>query len=267
MSTAKQTAFCVDSVQGPGGVLWLDGNGKVTAGNGTLANPVPNALSLAHIEGCPGSTAICRASCYVHGLKAAQPALYRTYEHNSRMVQGILEMRHRDAIKWASLMADYISKNCKHGFRWHVSGDIFSKGHAMWIAEVCRMSPQVRHWIYTRSFDLMEPLCDVALTELNDGNLVVNLSADAENYAAALEASLRTSYRICYLTTDGKVPPELKRTDVIFPDYHLRSKDGDTPQWFANLLPFHKKMVCPVDFHGKSEARRCGPCSRCMVKS
>ena len=36
--------------------LYIDGNSKITAGNGSYDDPKPNALSLPHISTCPGAT-------------------------------------------------------------------------------------------------------------------------------------------------------------------------------------------------------------------
>lgn len=67
-TSAAATAFCGHKLTIPGlddgHHLWLDGNGKITAGNGTLDDPKPNAFSLVEIEDCPGSTPSCRTACY-----------------------------------------------------------------------------------------------------------------------------------------------------------------------------------------------------------
>jgi hypothetical protein len=70
--------------------------------------------------------------------------------------------------------------------------------------------------------------------------------------------------RLCYLTGDGKVPDDLTDGSVIFPDYNLRGGTRAGQEWFAGLSPQYKSFVCPVDFRGKAENRRCGPCDRCM---
>lgn len=280
-STAKSTAFCHARVDGPGGHhLFFDGNGKVTAANGTLAEPRPNAFSLRNVEDCPQSTATCRAACYVENLRAAQPDLYALYEHNARTIREIL-VDPLLASVWASEVAHWIDTNASGGFRWHVSGDIFSLEYAEWIAEVCRRS-LTRHWIYTRSFDLVEPLTQVST--VHGGNLALNLSCDVDNYAAARETAHhqdRGRYgadewicdqplRLCYLTTDGFVPDDLPADSVIFPDYQLRPRAYATlaeSPWWQTLTPAQRGLVCPVDAMGKSEKRRCGldRCDRCLT--
>lgn len=258
-TTAPETKFCRAKIDGPGGFLWLDGNGKITAANGTLNDPRPNAFSLVEIEDCPGSTSVCRESCYVHGIRKHSPETHGLYSHNSSLIREIVASGDR-ADAWSGIIADYISENCRGGFRWHVSGDIFSAAYARWIAGVCRKSVVVRHWIYTRSFQYVDEIYGIR-------NLTVNLSCDAENYlqAKAVHSEFPET-RLCFLTSDGSLPADLDDGSVIFPDYQLRGGNEAGRTWFEELTPQYKSFVCPVDFHGKSENRRCGPCDRCVAQ-
>lgn len=274
-TSAAQTAFCAVQVHGPQGTsLWLDGNGKITRDMGDLEHPVPNAFSLLSqgVEDkagrggvhCPGATPTCKASCYVDGLAKHASDTYALYEHNSAEIRKILA-NDQLACDWAMLLAKWLTDNVS-SFRWHVSGDVFSLEYAQWIADVCAQSPTVKHWIYTRSFEFLRPLA--AVSTACGGNLALNLSADKDNGAAAASASISRAgvvLRICYLTSDGVVPEELVDGDVIFPDYALRGGTERGREWFEELPAHQKKMVCPVDFHGKSEQRRCGPCDRCLT--
>jgi hypothetical protein len=158
---------------------------------------------------------------------------------------------------------------------------VYSLEYARWIADVCRRAPAVRFWIYTRSFGtealnwILDELARVSTQR--GGNLALNLSADADNYAAAREASFRYGFegedlRICYLTTDGTVPASMFTDAVIFPDYNIRPRQFATlaeSPWWQTLTADQRAMVCPVDAHGKSEKRRCGlaaaTCSRCLT--
>lgn len=277
-STAATTAFCSARIDGPDGTyLHVDGNGKVTRANGTLLEPQPNAFSLVQVETCPGSTEACRSACYVHNLETAQGAVHDLYKHNTLEIARILA-DDRLANAWALIMAAWITEHAAGGFRWHVSGDVYCPAYAEWIADVCRESPTVDHWIYTRSFGdaYLAPLAEVST--LRGGNLAVNLSCDRDNYDAAKVASVVWSggneheiapLRLCYLTLDGTVPADLLEQDsVIFPDYKLRPRQyaslAESP-WWDTLTPAQRKMVCPVDAHGKAENRRCGPCDRCLT--
>lgn len=271
-STAATTAFCNAKIEGPDGTfLYVDGNGKVTRDNGTLAEPQPNAFSLVQVETCPASTPTCRKACYVHNLQTAQGTVWDLYRHNTEEIKKVLADPALSAW-WATKLAKWVGEHAAGGFRWHVSGDVFSFQYACWIADVCAAAPQVPFWIYTRSFQFLSPLADVGT--LRGGNLAINLSADADNYSAAVAAAEQFGsedgperLRICYLTVDGTVPG-LEKDDVIFPDYALRPRAVPTlaeSEWWQGLTPSQRGLVCPVDAFGKAENRRCGPCTRCLL--
>lgn len=275
-STAATTEFCAERIDGPGGEhLWVDGNAKITRDNGTYDAPRPNAFSLlaASVEGivdeCPGSTPTCRSSCYVRGLERAQPGLYEMYRHNSEAIRRILADWHL-ADDWACAFAEWIRRQASGGFRWHVSGDVFTGSYADWIARVSQESPDVPAWIYTRSFDYV-PI----MVAYSADSLRVNLSADKDNYGAAMQCRGRVLERlgraltICYLVESAEpvLPSDLPTGSVVFPDYDLRPRGSVEPTdhpWWKSLTIEQRRMVCPVDAFGKSEALRCGPCRRCL---
>lgn len=219
-------------------------------------------------------------NCYVHNLEKAQKATHDLYRHNSQTIRKILDRsgvigEHgmcltMQALQWAEIVATWITVNAPHGFRWHVSGDVYSDVYASWIAAVCARSPDVRHWIYTRSFDHLGPLAGVST--VNGGNLSINLSCDQDNLAAAIEARDTWEqdggkFRLCYLTVDGTLPDSLGADDVVFPDYALRPRAAASladSEWWQGITQFQRGLVCPTDAHGKSETCRCGPCSRCI---
>lgn len=261
-TSVRETKFCEAVIHTSSGPLYLDGNGKITADNGTLAEPKPNAFSLpaASVSGlynCPHSTETCRSSCYVRSLAAAQPELYAKYESNAWTLNAILASENDSWFDSVVELADWISNNARGGFRWHVSGDVWQGRHARWIVDVCLESPSVQHWIYTRTLHAVEILRRAA-------NLSVNISADRDNVRDALEVAARTGARICYMVTEGDPVPSLPYGSVIFPDYPLRGGTDLGDRWWSLLTTRAKQMVCPVDRLGKSEARRCGPCDRCL---
>jgi hypothetical protein len=256
---ATVTAFCFERVPLWGDLaFYIDGNSKVTWDNGTYTEPRPNAFSLPHIATCPGSTERCRKSCYVHGLKAAAPDVYRQYEMNELALHAVL-MHEREHS--AKILGEWIQLNASGGFRWHVSGDVFSLDYAWWIVDVCRAAPAVQFWIYTRTLDAVGPLSCAA-------NLAVNVSADVHNFAAASAAARGHGARLCYLVSapDEKLP-DLPPGSVIFPDYPLRGRSlpiaTDAP-WWQSISVEQRRMVCPADFFGQSEESRCGPCKKCL---
>ena len=279
-TSAATTVFCSERIDGPGGAsglhLYVDGNQKITRSNGDFSAPRPNAFSLVQITDCPGSTPTCRAGCYVHGLEQHAKSTHDLYAHNSQTIRTILA---DDALasEWVMIFAHWISQNVT-SFRWHVSGDVIDDAYAEWIADVCRESPGVEHWIYTRSFAHADPL--VRVSTVFGGNLALNLSCDVDNYEVAVAFRDRhvrafgdpvdgqmtfRFLRLCYYTRDGAIPDRLPYDSVIFPDYGLRSSTESGPAWFAGLEGREKKMVCQIDYLGKSEQRRCGPCQRCLT--
>jgi hypothetical protein len=256
-STASTTKFSGRWLDHRDHHLYLDGNAKVAC-DGTYEDPAPNSLSLVHGQDCPGSTETCRAGCYVHGLKDALPDLFARYQDNSRTMRQILD---DDAlsIEWAAALATWINRRARGGFRWHVSGDVIGLDHAEWIRNVCRLTPGVTHWIYTRSFWAIDSLIEAP-------NLVVNVSADRDNFVEAKSEAEFHRLRLCYLNT-GELTPDLPDGSVIFPDYQLRGRDMEKPTehpWWQGLTQRERRMVCPVDFFGKSRSIRCAVCRRCL---
>lgn len=238
--------------------LVIDGNGKI----GGWDNPVPNAFSLPAPVTCPGSTPTCRASCYASTARTLIPAeLRERYERNEAAIRTILEQP--DAGYLAAVqLARWIAEHCQGvGFRWHVSGDVFSDQYAWWVVTVALTSPEIQHWIYTRSLRSIPVL-------VRARNLTVNVSADRDNFEEARAEAKIWGLRLCYLAAGaGIVPPErLRAGDVIFPDYALRGRDRDDPTtapWWGLLDPAQRRMVCPADFFGQSSRYRCGVCTKC----
>lgn len=259
-SSAVNTAFCTSRVDlGHGRHLTLDGNGKITASNGTYTDPRPNALSLRHVDDCPSSTPTCRASCYVHGLKAAVPDQWDMYVQNSRTLRELMAESTWVRRAAAERLGTWIHRNTTE-FRWHVSGDVFDLAYAHWIADVARASVHVTQWIYTRSLWAVGVLSGAP-------NLVTNVSADVNNYRDALATARACGVRLCYMTGGGPLPEGLRPGDVIFPDYAIRPKSHNPPTehpWWQALTQEQRRMVCPVDAFGAGEHVRCGPCRKCM---
>jgi len=80
--------------------------------------------------------------------------------------------------RWVRAMV-VLMKDRKY-FRWHDSGDIQSAWHLKRILEVCKQTPDTRHWLPTREarlLDLMDP-------EIIPKNLLIRLSATKVNGAA-----------------------------------------------------------------------------------
>lgn len=266
-TTAATTKFAHYRLDvGGGEYLFMDGNSKITAWNGTFDEPVANAFSTVQVKDCPGSTPSCRATCYVNMLEKFQPDVHAMYRHNSEAIRRVLRSScWRESI-W--LFGEYIRDQCPGGFRWHVSGDVFSADYAYFLSRVVEYAWKTAQWIYTRSFEHVGYLLGVST--LRGGPLEVNLSADVDNYTEARRLATRHGLRVCYMTLDGTVPDDLRDGDVVFPDYALRGI-GDSPGEMRDASAFYQGLsatarrgVCPVDFYGKSDEIRCGPCGKCL---
>jgi hypothetical protein len=51
---------------------------------------------------------------------------------------------------WVRAMAAQISKKKSKYFRWHDSGDVQDEAHLFKIFEVCKLTPETKHWMPTR---------------------------------------------------------------------------------------------------------------------
>lgn len=246
----------------------IDGNSKITAANGTFDAPRPNAFSLLAASAtpdnvhCPGSTPTCRASCYVRGLAKHAPDVYAAYRENAAALDVVLR---EPGLAWesAAALGAWITAHAPGGFRWHVSGDVWSAEHAHWIVNVCFASRTVGHWIYTRTLEAVPEL-------MRAPNLTVNVSADRDNYVAARAVAERHGAKLTYLARDADDwPADLPWDAVVFPDYPLRGRAFVEPTehpWWRSLPVAKRRQVCPADQFGQSEAHRCGPCSKCMER-
>lgn len=249
---------------GGGRAFTIDGNSKITALAGCVEAPEPNALSLPPVATCPGATRACMATCYVRGLAKQAPALHAKYAENLRLLLAVLLEADEGAAAADALGAWVASRIGAGGyFRWHVSGDVINAAHARWIVRVCGASPNVHHWIYTRTLPAVPLLCCAA-------NLAVNVSADADNADAAIPLARANGARVAWLARLDEELPPLEPGDVIFPDYPCRGRDladPTTAPWWRALEPAQRRLVCPADFFGQSTRDRCGPCARCLLVS
>jgi len=73
-------------------------------------------------------------------------------------------------------------------FRWHDSGDLQSQAHFELILEVCRRTPQIKHWLPTREYQVV----NCYLGDIPD-NLVIRLSAHMVDHAPPKTERFNTS--------------------------------------------------------------------------
>lgn len=99
-------------------------------------------------------------------------------------VQSALEKRYQSLadVRWVNSMAFLISNQSKDYFRWHDSGDIQSIDHLYKIVQVCKLTPDTKHWLPTREYKLVEQYIDKYGSL--PSNLVVRLSAHKVDFPA-----------------------------------------------------------------------------------
>lgn len=72
-----------------------------------------------------------------------QAALYRRLESITKPL-------------WVEVMAELIGRKGDAYFRWHDSGDLQSVEHFANIVRVCELTPNVRHWLPTREYRMVQ---------------------------------------------------------------------------------------------------------------
>jgi hypothetical protein len=127
-----------------------------------------------------------RPTCYVH--KAFRNAKVKEIlEHNTKALKeaDFWNMHYILDAEFARFEAcEAVSPNPSFNYRLHWAGDVFSADYASALRMSIRQHPKTQFWIYTRSFDFIEPL--VALPNLN-----TFLSLDPCNRDQGLELWLK----------------------------------------------------------------------------
>ena len=163
------------------------------------ANIIVGGLSAPGKMPCP-SINLPAASCITGSLMALieGTTCYGCYALKGRYnfkYTKIAMARRLEALKdsrWVRAMIT-LMKGRPH-FRWHDSGDIQSAWHLARILEVCKQTPDTKHWLPTREsrlLALMDP-------EVIPKNLLIRLSATKVNGAAS------RSWPWTSTVTDGK---------------------------------------------------------------
>lgn len=143
---------------------------------------------------CPGATVggggcmstrdgLVRKTCYVEKLAQIYPAFANRIKSNTEQLVG------KSKEEMVQILEETISNFVKKSkdnlnFRLHTSGDFFSLEYAEAWAEVMKKFPDVRFWVYTRSFvasaNYVSPLIGIP-------NLSLYLSCDPNNYDEAVK--------------------------------------------------------------------------------
>ena len=102
---------------------------------------------------------------------------------------------------WVKAMALQINSKKTKYFRWHDSGDVQNLDHLNKIYEVCRLSPDVKHWMPTREAWVKDHLANCP------DNLIIRLSAPMVDQAAPDSwphtSTVVTSGRTCRAPDQG----------------------------------------------------------------
>lgn len=101
---------------------------------------------------------------------------------------------------WTDAMAFLINQAAVNVFRWHDSGDIQSLEHLERIADVCRLTPDVRHWLPTREYAIVTAYKDKhgAFPD----NLNIRLSAYMVDGPLPMGAADRLGVTVSGVTSD-----------------------------------------------------------------
>ncbi len=169
---------------------------------------------------CPGATkeedspcGHCYASLGMYLLGSTARAQWIRFEWTRECLKTADGRR-----EWIATITDAIRATGAQYFRWHDSGDLFSPAYVKAVAEVCRLTPGVRHWLATQSFNV--PALDRAIREhlLALSNVVVRPSVGRMDglpprrrslgYAGGAtvyttEENAHKSVRLCPKSTDG----------------------------------------------------------------
>ena len=119
------------------------------------------------LRGVPGSVCF---NCYAY-----ERGRYRFQNVKDAQYKRLEALKHP---QWARAMAVQINSKKVKYFRWHDSGDVQNLDHLRKIFEVCRLTPEIRHWMPTR-----EAWTKDYLNECPE-NLIIRFSAPMVDQAA-----------------------------------------------------------------------------------
>ena len=163
------------------------------------ANIIVGGLSKAGKMPCP-SINLPAASCITGSLMALIEgttcygcyALKGRYKFKTTIKAMARRLKALGHASWTAAMVTLMAG--RKYFRWHDSGDLQSAQHLKNILEVCKQTPDTKHWLPTREAQLLQYLDpDIIPT-----NLIIRLSATKVNGAAG------KSWPWTSTVTDGK---------------------------------------------------------------
>jgi hypothetical protein len=155
---------------------------------GLPAKECKTGSKLAKIPGTVCNNCYALKGCYV--FKNVQAAQYK-------------RLKAIDDPRWVQAMAAQILRHKSKWFRWHDSGDIQSLDHLKKIFEVCKLTPDVNHWLPTREASIIGSITPDQVPK----NLIIRLSAHKIDGRAATfwpwTSSVVTSEKTCPAAEQG----------------------------------------------------------------
>jgi len=141
-----------------------------------------NSFGLPPVKTCPYATFLCKRHCYVHKVNKLYKRTSLTLWNNFYLLKRAKSVKQK-ANLLLEMLREFKEKSLKHKeplyFRWHWSGDIFSQTYAKAIAIAIKETPEIKHWLYSRSFRFLLPLLDCK-------NLILYISIDKNNFQEGL---------------------------------------------------------------------------------
>jgi hypothetical protein len=168
-------------------VMW-ERSGRASA---TIANAW--ALPAGPDGACRDTTPACQV-CYARRIETARSAFADMVRSNLESVRHLLECV--GSVETGAMLAVMVEVSAERQraagvefptWRWHADGDIDSLAYAAAIRQCVRLTPDVEHWVYTRSPQYLGRL----FGRTRPANLRVLLSADQWNLARMVRASVR----------------------------------------------------------------------------
>ncbi|MGY1858073.1 GP88 family protein [Modestobacter sp. SYSU DS0290] len=208
---------------------------NLTSPNGKTAR-IANTFGLpaGRDSSCPGATATCERVCYAGRLEKRYSGVRHLLDGNLRALTG------RDRAGMAELLLEMIAAfraDCERAqwagavvpldFRIHWDGDFFSLAYAEAWADTVRDNPDIRFWVYTRSFD--PAALDVVPALSGLPNLTLYLSVDQDNRPAAEQARLRHPWVLWAYLAETFADGEAALTDVSVKRYPCPENGGRIP--------------------------------------
>ena len=153
-------------------------------------------------------------TCYVEGLQKAYKGVSNALKYNTELV---IESTEEELVQlFCDMFAEFERIETKRGiikdlwFRHHWSGDMMDEKYCRALKKAMAEFPHINFWTYTRSWFAVPILCDVP-------NLVLYISADADNFNQAIKTYLNyehTNVALCYM---GEEKPNLNQRIIPCP--------------------------------------------------